>query len=94
MEQLIELAREAASRMVGAPCDASHSATLESGEQVFHVVCDVAKVRATVTLNPNGLKACVEWPSGTQGTNYKICDLRDLAGTKLTTTSEEKAIGG
>lgn len=93
MEPLIKLAREAACRMVGEPCDASHAETLDSGEHVFHVVCDVSRVKATVTLNPNGLKACVEWPSGTEGTNYKICDLRDIAGTNLSSTSEEKAIG-
>lgn len=29
----------------------------------------------TITLNPNGLKAAVEWRSGQSGRNYKICDL-------------------
>jgi len=94
MDELINLARVAAERTVGETTAARHVATLDSGEHVFHVDCLASEVAATVSLNPNGHKACVEWPSGTHTTNYKICDLRDLADPSddLVVTSEEPAI--
>jgi len=92
MKHLIHLARQAAEQVVGQTTDARHVDTLDSGEEVFHVDCQASRVLATVSINPNGRKACVEWPSGTRGSNYKICDLQDLAPSSLTTTSEVSAV--
>jgi hypothetical protein len=87
MLELTQKATEAASLTVGEVSSIKHSRTLAAGEQVFHVVCREHASRVTVTLNPNGHKATVEWRSGSKGTNYKVCDLRHMIATK-----EEKVV--
>lgn len=97
MQQMTEMATEAATRTVGRVTSVRHTKTLDAGEQVFHVVChehphptrrtSTFARKVVVTLNPNGHKATVEWPAGANRMNYKVCDLRHL-----TTTREEKAI--
>lgn len=88
MLALSKKAREAASQLVGEVASVKHAATLEAGEQVFHIKCRERPSTVTVTINPNGNKATVEWKSGTRGTNYKICNL----GRHMTITREEKKI--
>lgn len=87
MLDLAKIATEVAALTVGEVASIRHSKTLAAGEQVFSVVCRERASRVTVTINPNGRKAAVEWRSGSRGSNYKVCDLRHLAITK-----EEKTV--
>ncbi len=88
MLELSKKATEAAAMTVGAVATVKHSRTLADGQEVFIVVCRERASRVTVTINPNGHKASVEWRSGSRGTNnYKVCNLSHMA-----TTREEKKI--
>ena len=69
MSTLLKRAQSAARLILGSAHGAQHVETLPTGEQVFAVSSDQTGP-VTVTLNPNGVKAAVEWPSG-----YKICTL-------------------
>lgn len=94
MPELMQKATQAATMTVGEVTSVRHAQTLAEGSQVFHVVCrERARGHVTVTINPNGHKAAVEWKSGARGTNYRICDLRHMNSTKRKSiTKEEKAI--
>jgi hypothetical protein len=62
-------ATSAATQVLGCVGDVRHVETLPTGEQVFEASYEKT-CQATITLNPNGIRAAVEWPSG-----YKICDV-------------------
>lgn len=72
MTEMLQRATSAASRVLGLVGDVRHVETLPTGEQVFEASYEET-CQATITLNPNGIRAAVEWPSG-----YKICDVEPL----------------
>lgn len=90
MKELETIVSTVARQVVGEVNFVRHELTTPIGEHVFVVKCDMAPRQVTVTLNPNGKKASVEWRSGKSGKNYKVCSIH---GAKvLSDTSEEKAV--
>ena len=85
------MARDAAAQLVGMPVCTRPSGETPEGWPVFEVTCIVPSTKVTVTFNPNGRKATVEWRSGQIGVNYKIHNL-DTDADDLTTTGESEAI--
>jgi len=71
MEDMLEKARQAASKICGKVSRARHVEALPTGEQVFRVGVVGRDHEATVTLNPNGLRAGVEWRD--QYRVFKVC---------------------
>lgn len=77
MHEILERAKQAASLLWDDVESASHVETHDTGVSVVAVARRSGE-RATVTLNPNGLGAGVEWstPSGTTG--YRTFRLQGL----------------
>lgn len=69
MQELINAASRAATQVVGEVGSTRHVETLPTGEHVFATSRN-RHDPVTVTLNPNGLRACVEWCGG-----YKVVGL-------------------
>ena len=67
----IRRAERAASQVCGQVSRGRHVETLPTGEQVFKVGVAGHEREATVTLNPNGTHAGVEWRDG-----YRVFKVR------------------
>lgn len=70
-------AERAASQVCGEVTGARHAETLPTGEQVFRVSVAGHPCDATVTLNPNGHSAGVEWRD-----RYRVFKVRGLVGER------------
>jgi hypothetical protein len=64
MKTMVERAVRAASQICGTVSSGRHVETLPTGEEVFRVGVVGHEREATVTLNPNGLCAGVDWQDG------------------------------
>jgi hypothetical protein len=73
MRKMVERAEHAASQVCGPVSSGRHVETLPTGEEVFRVGVVGHEREATVTLNPNGQHAGVEWQDG-----YRIFRLHGL----------------
>ena len=78
MDEMIERARRAASLVVDDVEAVSHVETLPTGVRVFAATCRGRAGRVTVTLNPNGLGAGVEWRHKTKGNGYRVIKIQGL----------------
>jgi len=90
-----EKARDAASRTVGEVKDLRHVRSDSDGGETFVAVCDTGPREVRITINPNGRRATLEWSSGTEGRNYKVCDVQDVPPSPeraVSDTGEEKAL--
>jgi hypothetical protein len=85
MKYLILQAEHAARQVLGDVSGLRYVETSEADEQVFAARMGFARV--TITINPNGRRATVEWPGETQ-TNYRICQLPDPAAPDEVITAE------
>lgn len=94
MKNLEEIALDVASRMVGKATSVRRAGALPTGGEIYCVRCEppARPVTVTLTFNPNGRKAVVEWSSGSEGRNYKLCDLTPYGDNPLSTTSEQVAV--
>jgi hypothetical protein len=79
----LEKAKFAASQVLPVVVSVEHSESRPTGEQVFSVDLPGRKRGATVTLNPNGLHACVEWRNKKTGPGYRIFRLRGKIASAL-----------
>jgi hypothetical protein len=77
MTELIDKAKQAASQIFDDVESASHVETQPSGVAVF-AISRRAGGQVTVTLNPNGLGAGVEWRHKTTGSGYRTFRLQGL----------------
>jgi hypothetical protein len=78
MRELIERATLAASQVFDDVESASHVETQPTGVSVFSVARRSGG-QVTVTLNPNGLGAGVEWRCKSRGNGYRTFKLQGLA---------------
>lgn len=76
-------ARLAASQVLPEIVAVEYLESRETGEKVFGVDLPGRRRGATVTLNPNGLAACVEWRSKKTGPGYRIFRLRGKIASAL-----------
>ena len=79
----LDKARLAASQVLPEIVAAYHLESRETGEQVFGVDLPGRRRGATVTLNPNGIHACVEWRTKKSGPGYRIFRLRGKIASAL-----------
>ena len=77
MRELIEKARTAASQLFDDVVEIAHVETQPTGVAVF-AVARRAGGSVTVSLNPNGRGAGVEWRCPTRGTGYRTFKLQGL----------------
>lgn len=73
MEEMLDRAKRAAAQVCGEVTSARHAESLPTGEQVFSVGVAGHERAATVTLNPNGHSAGVEWRDG-----YRVFKVQGL----------------
>jgi putative component of toxin-antitoxin plasmid stabilization module len=78
MQRLENQARAAAEQLFQDVAEVQFVETSSAGEHVFDARRRSGST-ARVTLNPNGIRACVEW-SDHQGSGYRIFRLRGLVG--------------
>jgi hypothetical protein len=75
MTDMLDQAKLAASRICGTVRYVHHASILPTGEQVFRVGVTDHEHEATVTLNPNGHSAGVEWRD-----RYRVFKTNGLVG--------------
>jgi hypothetical protein len=79
----LEKAKLAASQVLPELVAVEHAESRPTGEQVFSVELPGRRRGATVTLNPNGIHACVEWRTKKSGPGYRIFRLRGKIASAL-----------
>jgi hypothetical protein len=80
----LEKAKLAASEVLPEMLTVKHFESRPTGEQVFSVDLPGRKGGAMVTLNPNGIHACVEWRTNKKtGPGYRIFRLQGKIASAL-----------
>ena len=76
MASLVEKARQAARQVVGEVGAARDLGSHPTGERVFSVTPLGGGHPVTVTLNPNGLRAGVEYRCPNRGSGYRVLTIQ------------------
>lgn len=98
MASKLEVARQAALRLFEDVVDLKFVETLKTDEDVFLAGRQGQKGSLTVTLNPNGTKAAVEWKGSRskQSTDYRVFKVEGVPTTddNLSDTDENLPVAG
>jgi hypothetical protein len=94
MEGKIAIARRAALQLFTDVIDVQYASTLKTGEEKFTARRQGKAGQLTITLNPNGTKAAVEWKGSStrgrlnsKGTDYRVFRVDDYPTTDESVTS-------